>query len=157
MDIWAHFQVHWESVFQIVMAIILGGMVGYERERFKKGAGLRTNIMICLGSTIVTQVSIRMAQVHGGVEADPGRIAAQIVSGIGFLGAGTIIQDRGRVHGLTTAASIWAVAGLGMAIGASFYWDALVATIGILVTLMYLTKFRPHEVAHHHTEDDEKN
>jgi putative Mg2+ transporter-C (MgtC) family protein len=148
MEFFRHFEPHYEAVFQIFLAILYGGMVGYERERFKKGAGLRTNILICLGSTLITRVSIQMSVTYGGVGADPGRIAAQIVSGIGFLGAGTIIQDRGSVRGLTTAASIWAVAGIGMAIGAGFYWDALIATIGILITLMYLTKFRPSEMPH---------
>ena len=146
MQILSHIHANYESVFQIVLAIILGGMVGSERERYKKGAGLRTNILICLGSTLVTQVSIEMSK--GYVGADPGRIAAQIVTGVGFLGAGTITHEKGSIRGLTTAATIWSVAGIGMAVGSCFYWEAVIATIGILVTLMYLTKFRPHDVNH---------
>lgn len=111
-----------------------------ERELSDKPAGLRTNMLICVGSTLITMVSLHVALSYAERQvniADPGRIAAQIVSGVGFLGAGTIIQARGSVHGLTTAATIWVMAGIGLAIGSGFYAPA-VATTAILLVILWV-------------------
>lgn len=116
------------------IAVLLGGAVGFERERRGKAAGLRTNILICVGAALFTRLSIEMA---GGV-GDPGRIAAQIVTGVGFLGAGTILQARGRVTGLTSAATIWLVAAIGMAVGAGRVYEASGATLLVIVVLSLL-------------------
>jgi putative Mg2+ transporter-C (MgtC) family protein len=116
------------------LAVLLGGIVGLERELSGKPAGLRTNILICLGSTLLMDVSHRVGIVDGVRAGDPGRIAAQVVSGIGFLGAGTILQARGVVVGLTTAATIWVVAAIGLSVGAGFYVEASGAAL--LVTLV---------------------
>lgn len=112
-----------------------------ERELSDKPAGLRTNMLICVGSTLITMVSLHVALSYAERQvniADPGRIAAQIVSGVGFLGAGTIIQARGSVHGLTTAATIWVMAGIGLAIGSGFYAPAVATTLILLVILWVL-------------------
>jgi putative Mg2+ transporter-C (MgtC) family protein len=98
----------------LLLAALMGSLVGWERERRDRPAGLRTHILVCMGAALITLVSERMA----GTRADPTRIAAQIVSGIGFLGAGTILREGSVIRGLTTAASLWTVAGIGMAIAA---------------------------------------
>jgi len=116
----------------LLMAAIFGALIGAERQLSGKAAGLRTNILICLGAAVYTIVSSEMG---GGQSDSITRIAAQIVSGIGFLGAGAIIQDRGGIHGLTTAATIWLVASIGMACGAGFYLLALIST-AIAVTVL---------------------
>jgi putative Mg2+ transporter-C (MgtC) family protein len=117
------------------MAVVLGGAVGLEREIAGKPAGLRTNILICLGAALITDVSIGIVQGPAGTRlGDPARLAAQIVSGIGFIGAGTIMQARGTVTGLTSAATIWVVAAIGIAVGAGHYLEA--AGAGVLVTLV---------------------
>ena len=120
----------------LLLASLLGGVIGAERELSGKVAGLRTNLLICVGAALITDISAVMA-VGGG---DPGRIAAQIVSGIGFLGAGTIIQSRGSVIGLTTAATLWVVAGIGMAVGARAHIEAVGTTILVLVALRVLRR-----------------
>ncbi|MEO5511502.1 MAG: MgtC/SapB family protein, partial [Longimicrobiales bacterium] len=113
---------HRELVLRLLLAAALGGMIGLEREASGKPAGFRTNLLICLGAALLMEISKKVAFdsfARTGVPADPGRIAAQIVSGIGFLGAGTIMQSRGGiVTGLTTAATLWVVAAIGMAVGA---------------------------------------
>jgi putative Mg2+ transporter-C (MgtC) family protein len=121
------------DIVSVVLAVLLGGAVGLERELRGKPAGLRTNVLICLGATVFTIISERMAEGHADSIT---RIAAQIVTGIGFLGAGAIIQDRGSVHGLTTAATIWLVASIGMACGAGLYKFAIVTTIIAIVVLI---------------------
>lgn len=123
----------WTFTWHMVIAAVLGGVIGLEREVTKKPAGLRTHILICMSAALLTYLSGRMAR--EGTLADPTRIAAQIVTGIGFLGAGAIIQARGSVQGLTTAAGIWSVAAVGMAIGAGFIQEALIVTLIILLVL----------------------
>jgi putative Mg2+ transporter-C (MgtC) family protein len=113
----------------LVLATLLGGLVGWERERRDRPAGLRTHILVCMGSALITMVSERMA----GTRSDPGRIAAQIVSGIGFLGAGTIMRQGNVVRGLTTAASLWTVAGIGMATAAGTELAIVGAAAAMLV------------------------
>jgi putative Mg2+ transporter-C (MgtC) family protein len=115
--------------------VLLGGAIGMEREIKGKAAGLRTNILICVGSALLSDMSVRIGVLGDGTRiGDPARIAAQIVTGVGFLGAGTILQARGTVTGLTSAATIWVVAALGIAVGAGFYAEAV--GTGILVTIV---------------------
>ncbi len=127
-----------EPVFKILLAIGLSGVIGYEREISDKPAGLRTNILIGLGSAVMMMISIHVATSYSAGFSDPSRIAAQVVTGIGFLGAGTIMQARGSVKGLTTAASIWAVAGIGLAVGSGMYFLAVLTTAAILAILWFL-------------------
>ena len=127
-------QLRLELLVQLLMAVILGGAVGLERELKGKPAGLRTTILITMGATLFTVLSYKIGSGTG----DPGRIAAQVLTGIGFIGAGTILQYRGSVRGLTTAASLWAVAAIGTAAGAGMLVMALVGTVLILVVLQLL-------------------
>lgn len=120
-----------EHVVRIAAAVLLGGLIGLERELRDKPAGFRTIILICLGACIFTILS----QVVGGPDAQGTRIAAQIVTGIGFIGAGAILRDRQAVFGLTTAATIWAVAAIGMAVGFGLLALAGLGTAAILVAL----------------------
>ena len=120
-----------EMVLRLALAGALGGVIGAEREYRGKVAGTRTHLLVALGSALMLLVSQ-----HGfGAQGDPGRVAAQIVSGIGFIGAGAIMVDRKSVHGLTTAAGIWVAAGIGMATAAGLYGLAIATTILALVGL----------------------
>ena len=120
---------------RLALAVLLGGIVGVERELSGKPAGLRTNILICLGSALLMDLSITIGLMEGDIRVgDPARIAAQVVTGVGFLGAGTIMQARGEVVGLTTAATIWVVAAIGLAVGAGHRAEAVAAAL--LVTLV---------------------
>ena len=131
----------WEhELLRIAVAAGLGGAVGFERELREREAGLRTHLVVCVGSALFTLVSaygFHDFLVSGGnvVRADPTRIAAQIVSGIGFLGAGAIIRQGLSVRGLTTAATLWLVAAIGMACGAGYYSAAIISTAAALITL----------------------
>lgn len=121
-----------DDVVKILLAVAVGGAIGFEREYRDKAAGFRTLIFICLGSTLFTMLSIGLGS---GAADDGSRVASNIVTGIGFLGAGAIIQDRGRVMGMTTAATIWLVAGLGMGIGVGSYRLVLAITALTLAVL----------------------
>ena len=123
-----------EMLFQLLYVVIVGGLIGAEREYRSKSAGFRTMILICLGSYLFTTFSIAL----GGTETD--RIAANIVTGIGFLGAGVIFRSGDRINGITTAAAIWAVAALGMGIADGFYQLVGVATVIVLASLLILTR-----------------
>jgi len=125
------------DVISIVLAVVLGGAIGAERELRGKTAGFRTNILICLGAAVFTIISRQMALQY---DASVVRIAAQIVTGVGFIGAGAILQDKGGVYGLTSAATIWLVASIGMACGAHFYRLAVLTTIVAIVVLIGLAK-----------------
>ena len=132
-------------------------MIGLERELSGKAAGLRTNLLICLGAAVFTIISKQMVN---GTEGSVSRIAAQIVTGVGFLGAGAIIQDRGGIHGLTTAATIWLVASIGMACGARCYQLAVVTTLIAIIVLIGFAKLaRPleHHVQKHKKENIPQN
>ena len=109
-----------DLLVKLSLAVLLGGIIGFEREIAGKPAGLRTNILICIGAALLMDVSTRIGIVDGRRVGDPARIAAQIVSGVGFLGAGTIMQSQGVVTGLTSAATIWVVAAIGMTVGAGY-------------------------------------
>jgi putative Mg2+ transporter-C (MgtC) family protein len=122
-----------DIILKILLAAMLGGIIGLERELSHKEAGLRTNILIAIGSTLITILSFKIAAMSPG--ADPARLTAQIVSGIGFLGAGAIIQARFAVHGLTTAATIWTVAAIGIAVGSGFYLVAFLVAIFVVIVL----------------------
>jgi len=127
------------SVYKLVLSMLLGAIVGYERKRKGQTAGVRTFSLIAMGATLAMILSIYVPQEYMGLKnGDPGRIAAQVVTGIGFLGAGAIIQMKGSVRGLTTAAGIWMVAALGMAVGVGMYVLATVATALILFILVHL-------------------
>ena len=124
-----------QVIVRLILAATLGGAVGLERELKHKPAGLRTNMFICIGSAFFTILSDRLASMHPG---DHTRIAAQIIPGIGFIGAGSILHSRGTVQGLTTAATIFVVASVGMAAGGGLYIPAIFATLVILVALHLL-------------------
>jgi len=126
-----------DLVGKLGLAVLLGGAVGLERELSEKPAGLRTNILICLGAALFSDLSVHFTLWgSSGTPADPGRIASQIVSGIGFLGAGAIIQSRANVKGLTTAATIWVVAAIGMAVGSGATAQAIWAT-GLILLILF--------------------
>ncbi|MFA7079049.1 MAG: MgtC/SapB family protein [Syntrophomonas sp.] len=135
----------YEIIFKLTLACILGGIIGLERESLNRPAGFRTYTLVCMGSALAMVVSLDMYyQYYQTVNADPGRIAAQVVSGIGFLGAGTIMREGSTVRGLTTAAGLWGVACVGLAIGAGMYVPAVVTTVLILFVLIYFVKFEEH-------------
>jgi putative Mg2+ transporter-C (MgtC) family protein len=130
---------------KLLLATVLGGAIGLEREMAGKPAGLRTNILICVGAALFTQLSVDVAQIgyaaDGRPYGDTSRIAAQIVSGIGFLGAGAILHGEGAVVGLTTAATVWVVAAIGTAVGAGAFIDATGGTALIMLVLVGLRPF----------------
>jgi len=131
-------EITWDTaLIRILISFIIGAIVGIEREAHNQPAGLRTHILISIGSTIVMLISIYIPQTFTQFQnGDPGRIAAQVISGIGFLGAGAILKFGGNVKGLTTAASIWTMAALGLAVGAGMYG---ISFVGLLVILFALT------------------
>ena len=124
------------DLLKLILALILGGLIGWERQFHDKPAGFRTNVLICVGSTLFTIFSVKMGSLPG---SDPSRIAAQIVTGIGFLGAGAIIRHGEVVMGLTTAATIWLVASVGVGVGAGYY---AISAIGAVLALCVLLVFR---------------
>ena len=125
-------------VVRLLLAALFAGVIGLERESHGRPAGLRTHILVSMGSCLVMLLSIY--GFPGWTARDPARLAAQVISGIGFLGAGTILREGASVKGLTTAASLWVVAGIGLAIGAGFYLSAVVATVIAVVALFFLEK-----------------
>ena len=121
---------------KLLVAVIAGGAIGFERQIAGKPAGLRTNILICVGSALLMDLSIHVGSVLGnGMVGDPARLAAQVVTGIGFIGAGTIMQARGTITGLTSAATLWVVAAIGLTTGAGFLVEALGATLTVMFVL----------------------
>jgi putative Mg2+ transporter-C (MgtC) family protein len=136
-------EITWQTaLFRIILSFLIGAVIGIEREAQNQAAGLRTHILISIGSTIVMLLSIYIPQTFTTFQnGDPGRIAAQVVSGIGFLGAGAILKFGGNIKGLTTAASIWAMAALGMAIGAGMYVISAIAAGVILFALTIMFVF----------------
>jgi uncharacterized membrane protein YhiD involved in acid resistance len=126
--------------FKVVLAILCGGMIGLERELKHKPAGLRTNILICLGAALFTTLSMLISGAHPNHPGDPARIAAQVVTGVGFLGGGMIMQSRGGVTGLTSAATVWVVAAIGVCIGVGYPITAFIFSLTVLFTLYFLSK-----------------
>jgi putative Mg2+ transporter-C (MgtC) family protein len=137
-----------ESLGKLVLGAVLGGLIGWDREANGKPAGLRTNMLICIGATLIADLSIRFPDLSppGPMRGDPARLVAQVVSGIGFLGAGTILQARGSVTGLTTAATLWVVAAIGIGVGSGAYLTAVATTALVLVTLVPLGMVEDHFV-----------
>jgi len=144
-ELWQRYQL----LLRLLLAAALGGMIGLEREHSGKPAGFRTNMLICLGAALIMELSIGVAALTTTGDdpvfrADPGRLGAQIVSGIGFLGAGTILHFRGNVTGLTTAATLWVVAAIGMAVGSQAYIEAIGTTALVMLALMLLGRVEDH-------------
>ena len=139
-----------DAVVRLLLAVLLGGAIGLERESRGRPAGLRTHILVCLGATIIMIASTRMAEISqvlsptSRIQVDPGRIAAGVVTGIGFLGAGAIIRIGDLIRGLTTAGCIWFVAALGITIGQGLYALAIVATVTALAVLLVLARVERH-------------
>jgi len=125
-----------EVVLKLVLAIALGGLIGLEREASQKPAGFRTNILVCVGAAMMMTMASMLVDAKGGTADTLVRMAAGVVTGIGFLGAGTILHARGSIAGLTTASTIWLVAGLGLVIGAGYYVPAVIFTALTIVTLL---------------------
>jgi len=128
----------WNGIMKLIIAAILASLIGYDREKQNKAAGIRTNVIVAVISCVIMILSVKVAQSSGlidGVEGDPARLAAQVVSGIGFLGAGTIIKQEDKIEGLTTAASLWGVAGLGLAVGYGLYDISIAAALIIFISL----------------------
>jgi len=131
-----------QIVLRLFLAAALGGIIGFEREKHHRGmAGFRTHILVSVGSALIMLVSMYIFDIYAGkVPVDPARIAAGVVTGIGFLGAGTIIRSGESVRGLTTAASLWTVSGIGLAVGCGFYIAAWATAIIAFSTLYFLRK-----------------
>jgi len=135
---------HWELAIRIVLSVVAGGLVGLEREWSNRAAGFRTHILVCVGAT-----SIMLLSIYGfsqfadevNVRMDPARLAAQVISGIGFLGAGAIMRNGLTISGLTTAASLWVVAAIGLGVGAGFYFVSLLTTFIVLFSLFLLNRW----------------
>ena len=154
-----------EVVIRLVVTMILSGLIGIEREYHHKPAGLRTNVMVGLGATLMTIASIKGAELIAGYTGDPTRIAAQIITGIGFIGAGVILRPssgKGQIVGLTTAATLWVVSGLGVAIGMGFYTEAIVTTALVFFTFLILSQVvnqlrlytKAHPPKYEHDDDE---
>jgi putative Mg2+ transporter-C (MgtC) family protein len=144
-----------DFVPKAVLAIFCGGLIGVEREIKQKPAGFRTNILICLGSSLVMWLSIHVVAEYAPGRADPGRIAAQVVTGIGFLCAGTILHSRGNITGLTSAAQIWVVSAIGLTIGAGQAGVALFTTSVILIVQLVLGLAEKHLFGRCHMREGE--
>ena len=129
------------AITKLVLSLVLGASIGFERRRKGQIAGLRTFALISMGATLAMLISIYIPQEYLGLKnGDPGRIAAQVVSGVGFLGAGAIIQMKGSVRGLTTAAGIWISACIGLAVGAGMYLISIIATLLIIFILVNIER-----------------
>ncbi|WP_027632538.1 MgtC/SapB family protein [Clostridium hydrogeniformans] len=142
----------YETLIRIIMAVVIGGLIGYEREYKNRPAGFRTHILVCLGACIVSLIqSYSFYEALGFIERDPslsnvikvdmGRLGAQVITGVGFLGAGTILRDKGEVKGLTTAASLWVVACIGLGVGMGYYFLTISVTLIVFIVLVSLKKF----------------
>ena len=130
-----------DFITRISVILVLSLLIGLDREMRHKPAGTKTHILVGMGSTLFMMVSLYVYyQYKGTTQVDPGRIAAQVVTGIGFLGAGTIIQSQGSVRGLTTAASLWATAAIGLAVGAGMILEAIIVTAAILIVFLVVNK-----------------
>lgn len=136
-----------DMILRLLAAALLGGIVGLERESKRRAAGLRTHLLVSMGSALVMITSQYVFYQYQGLAAiDPTRLGAQVISGIGFLGAGTIIKQGASVKGLTTAASLWAVACIGLAVGAGYYLAAVVAAVIVVLALFLLEKFEKSRI-----------
>jgi putative Mg2+ transporter-C (MgtC) family protein len=128
-----------QIALRLVLSVILGGLIGLERQLHRRYAGLRTHILVCLGSCLTMLTSLYIFDIYSAVAPlDPARIAAGVITGIGFLGAGTIIREREGIRGLTTAASLWVIAAIGLAVGCGFYTAGIISTVLAIVVLFFL-------------------
>lgn len=134
-----HVSLEW--LIKIGMAVVCGSLIGIERQLKRKAAGMRTNVLICLGATLYVLAAELIARQVGIEHLDPSRIAGQVIVGMGFIGAGSIMQSRGKIHGLTTAATLWVVAAIGVLIGLGFPLLGLLVTILVIVLLVGVGKF----------------
>lgn len=137
-------------LLRLLLALLLGGLVGFEREQSNHAAGLRTNILVCLGSCLLMLLSMYGFSAfvdEPNVRVDPARLAAAVITGIGFLGAGTILFTGKSITGLTTAASLWVVSAIGLAVGAGFYFASATATIMVLLTLWAFNKLEKRYIS----------
>jgi len=135
---------YWELALRIVISVVAGGLVGLEREWSNRAAGFRTHILVCVGATAIMLLSIYGFTAFANevnVRMDPARLAAQVISGIGFLGAGAIMRNGFTISGLTTAASLWVVAAIGLCVGAGFYFVSLLTTFVVLFSLFLLNRW----------------
>lgn len=141
-----------EIIIRVILAILVGGVIGYERESKNRPAGFKTHILVCLGAAVISMMQIydieytiklinERSELSNALKADVGRLGAQVISGIGFLGAGTIIHDKGSVKGLTTAASLWTVGCIGLAAGKGYYSLSIISALSVIIILAFLTKF----------------
>jgi len=136
-----------QILIKLSLSLLLSGAIGFERELHKKDAGLRTHILVCVGSCLMMLTSLYIFDIYKeAVSLDPVRLAAGVITGIGFLGAGTIIRSGEAVRGLTTAATLWLVSGVGLAIGCGFYSGAIFTTILTLFALLILGKFEKNVI-----------
>ncbi|MCM8825145.1 MAG: MgtC/SapB family protein [Candidatus Omnitrophica bacterium] len=143
----------WEWLLKILLTGILSGIIGWERERHARAAGFRTMILVGMGCCLSMIVSLRIYQLFKGIDSpylrvDPARIAYGVLTGIGFIGAGTIIRDKGRVRGITTASCLWVVSSMGLAIGCGYYSLGIATTIMVMITLLFLKRIEskiPHD------------
>ena len=126
-----------QDLLAMTVSTVLGTMVGWERQLGRKPAGLRTHTLVCLGSTMFVLVTRHAVKDIGGPSLDPTRIIHGVITGVGFLGAGSIMRTEGYVHGLTTAASVWMVAAIGVAVGVHAYWLAVIGTVLALIILEF--------------------
>jgi len=142
----------YEVVIRLALAVVVGGLIGYEREYKNRPAGFRTHILVCLGAAITSMIQLYSVQdatnmiilhpqLANAMKVDIGRLGAQVITGVGFLGAGTIIHEKGSIKGLTTAASIWTVACVGLAVGLGYYTLTILSTIFVFIVLVFLKKF----------------
>ncbi len=138
------FSVDWnyfvKVIFRLGLAVIAGGLIGDERQRHGRAAGMRTHILVCMGATLTALIGVYLDEMTGG-NGDIGRISAQVISGIGFLGAGMIIvKNNNVISGLTTAAGVWTTSIIGIAIGYGFYYGAVAATVLFMIAIVFFTK-----------------
>mgnify|MGYP001574071252 FL=1 len=142
----------YQVAIRLALAVLVGGLIGYEREFKNRPAGFRTHILVCLGAAITSMIQLYSIQettnmilqhpeLQSAMKVDIGRLGAQVITGVGFLGAGTIIHDKGSIKGLTTAASIWTVACIGLAIGLGYYTLTILSAICVFIVLVFLKTF----------------
>lgn len=142
----------YDTLFRLILTVVIGGLIGYEREFNNRPAGFRTHILVCVGAAVISMIqlysieeTIKLIQqyptLENALKVDIGRLGAQVVTGVGFLGAGTIMRDKGSVKGLTTAASIWSVACIGLAIGLGYYTLSIMSAVCVFLVLVILKKF----------------
>ena len=138
----------YEVAIRLALAVVVGGLIGYEREFKNRPAGFRTHILVCLGAAITSMIQlysiqdatnmiIQYPELANAMKVDIGRLGAQVITGVGFLGAGTIIHEKGSIKGLTTAASIWTVACIGLAVGLGYYTLTILSTIFVFIAVSY--------------------